>query len=295
MVARRPSNDTWEQGKLQVRERIEKLLDSASPFLELSPLAAFDMYNDEAPSAGIVTGIGCVSGREVMIIANDATVKGGTYYPLYGKEALRVRSRLRWKTGCPAYTQLRTRAAASSRSKRKYSPTRSTSAESFSIRRACPRNAFPRLEPLWVPAQREALIYRPCRTKRSSFRAPGQIFLGGPPLVKAATGEEVTAEDLGGADVHTRLSGVADYFAEDDEHALQLTRNILATLNTAKLTCADMATPEDPLYDPREIYGIVSTDFRKTHYDVSVEIIAHGSRKAVRGLTSSRLVTHRPS
>jgi len=266
-----------EQGKLQVRERIEKLLDSASPFLELSSLAAFGMYNDEAPSAGIVTGIGRVSGREVMIIANDATVKGGTYYPLTVKKHLRAQQ-IALENRLPCVYLVDSGGG--------FLPLQ---AEIFPDKEHFGRIFFNQAR---MSAERIPQIgvvmgsctaggaYLPAMSDETIIvQGTGTIFLGGPPLVKAATGEEVTAEELGGADVHTRLSGVADYFAEDDEHALQLTRNTLATLNTTKPTAPDLSSPEDPLYDPRDIYGIVSADFRKT-YDVH-EIIARltdGSR-----------------
>src|SRR5512138_1093457 len=266
-----------EQGKLPVRERIDKLLDAGSPFLELSPLAAWDLYDGDAPSAGIVTGIGRVSGREVIIVANDATVKGGTYYPITVKKHVRAQE-IALQNRLPCVYLVDSGGA--------FLPLQ---AEVFPDRDHFGRIFFNQAR---MSAERIAQIavvmgsctaggaYVPAMSDETVIvRGTGTIFLGGPPLVKAATGEEVTAEELGGADVHTRLSGVADYMAEDDDHALHLARTIVATTNTSKTLPADMTTPEDPAYDPQEIYGIVNADVRKP-YDVR-EVIARlvdGSR-----------------
>ncbi len=266
-----------EQGKLPVRERIERLLDPGSPFLELSPLAACDMYDGDAPAAGIVTGIGRVSGREVMIIANDATVKGGTYFPMTVKKHLRAQDiALQNRLPCVylvdsggAYLPLQAEVF----------PDRDHFGRIFFNQARMSAERIPQIASVmgsctaggaYVPAMSDETII---------VTGTGTIFLGGPPLVKAATGEEVTAEELGGADVHTRLSGVADYFAEDDDQALEICRTVVSTLNTAKTLPADMSPPEDPLYDPADIDGIVSADPRKP-YDVH-DIIARlvdGSR-----------------
>ena len=266
-----------EQGKLPVRERVERLLDPGSPFLELSPLAATDMYDGDAPAAGIVTGIGRVSGREVMIIANDATVKGGTYFPITVKKHLRAQEiALQNRLPCVylvdsggAYLPLQAEVF----------PDRDHFGRIFFNQARMSAERIPQIASVmgsctaggaYVPAMSDETII---------VKGTGTIFLGGPPLVKAATGEEVTAEDLGGADVHTRLSGVADYFAEDDEQALEICRTIVSTLNTSKTLPADMDAPDDPIYDPAEIDGIVSADPRKP-YDVR-DIIARlvdGSR-----------------
>jgi 3-methylcrotonyl-CoA carboxylase beta subunit/propionyl-CoA carboxylase len=265
------------QGKLPARERIEKLLDPGSPFLELSALAAWDLYDNDAPAAGIVTGIGRVSGSEAVIVANDATVKGGTYYPTTVKKHLRAQqialeNRLpcvylvdsggaflplqadvfpdREHFGRIFYNQARLSAA--------------RIAQIAVVMGSCTAGGA------YVPAMADETVI---------VKGTGTIFLGGPPLVKAATGEEVTAEELGGADVHTRLSGVADYLAEDDEHALHIARTIMGTLNSTKRLPGDLTAPEEPLYDARELYGIVNDDTRKP-YDVR-EIIARlvdGSR-----------------
>jgi acetyl-CoA carboxylase carboxyltransferase component len=266
------------QGKLPVRERIDKLLDEGSPFLELSPLAAVGLYDNEAPAAGVITGIGRVSGREVLIVANDATVKGGTYYPLTVKKHVRAQQvALDNRLPC---VYLVDSGGAFLPLQADVFPDREHFGRIFYNQARMSAERIPQIAVVmgsctaggaYVPAMSDETII---------VKGTGTIFLGGPPLVKAATGEEVTAEELGGADVHTRLSGVADYFADDDEHALHLARNILGTLNpAAKRLPPDTVAPEDPAYDPREIYGIVNTDTRKP-YDVR-EVIARivdGSR-----------------
>jgi 3-methylcrotonyl-CoA carboxylase beta subunit/propionyl-CoA carboxylase len=266
-----------EQGKLPVRERIEKLLDPGSPFLELSALAAWEMYDGDAPAAGIVTGIGRVSGRDVLIVANDATVKGGTYYPLTVKKHIRAQEvALQNRLPC---VYLVDSGGAFLPLQADVFPDRDHFGRIFFNQARMSAEGLPQIAVVmgsctaggaYVPAMSDETII---------VRNVGTIFLGGPPLVKAATGEEVTAEELGGADVHTRLSGVADYFAEDDEHALHQARTIVSTLHRVKALPADMTTPEDPAYDPAEIYGIVNFDVRKP-YDVR-EVMARlvdGSR-----------------
>jgi acetyl-CoA carboxylase carboxyltransferase component len=266
-----------EQGKLPVRERIDRLLDSGSPFLELSPLAALGMHDDSVPSAGIVTGIGRVSGREVLIVANDATVKGGTYHPVTVKKHLRAQQvALENRLPC---VYLVDSGGAFLPLQAEVFPDREHFGRIFYNQARMSAERIPQIAVVmgsctaggaYVPAMSDETII---------VRGTGTIFLGGPPLVKAATGEEVTAEELGGADVHTRLSGVADYFAEDDPHALELCRIIVSTLTGAKQMPADRTAPEEPRYDPAEIYGIVNADIRKP-YDVR-EILARlvdGSR-----------------
>jgi 3-methylcrotonyl-CoA carboxylase beta subunit len=266
-----------EQGKLPVRERIDQLLDPASPFLELSPLAAWGLYEDEAPGAGIVTGIGRVSGREVLVVANDATVKGGTYYPATVKKHLRAQQ-VAIENRLPCVYLVDSGGA--------FLPLQ---AEVFPDREHFGRIFFNQARMSAAGIAQIAVVMGSCTAggayvpamsdETIIVKGTGTIFLGGPPLVKAATGEDVTAEDLGGADVHTRLSGVADYLAEDDAHALQLTRTIVSTLNTRKQLPGDVTAPEDPVYDPSEIYGVVSGDSRRA-YDAR-EVIARivdGSR-----------------
>jgi len=266
-----------EQGKLPVRERIDRLLDPDSPFLELSPLAAWDLYDHEAPCAGIVTGIGRISGREVLIVANDATVKGGTYYPMTVKKHVRAQQ-IALDNRLPC-VYLVDSGGAFLPLQAEVFPDREHFGRIFFNQARMSAERIPQIAVVmgsctaggaYVPAMSDETII---------VKGTGTIFLGGPPLVKAATGEEVTAEELGGADVHTTYSGVADYFADDDDHALHLTRTIVSTLNTAKRLPADMTTPEDPRYDPREIYGIVNTDTRKP-YEVREIIgrIVDGSR-----------------
>jgi 3-methylcrotonyl-CoA carboxylase beta subunit/propionyl-CoA carboxylase len=266
-----------QQGKLFVRDRIAQLLDPASPFLELSALAAWEMYDGDAPSAGVVTGIGRVSGREVMIVANDATVKGGTYYPITVKKHVRAQQvALENRLPC---VYLVDSGGAFLPMQADVFPDREHFGRIFFNQARLSAERIPQIAVVmgsctaggaYVPAMSDETVI---------VKGTGTIFLGGPPLVKAATGEEVTAEELGGADVHTRLSGVADYLADDDEHALQIARTIVSTLHTVKRLPADMTTPEPPRYDPEELYGIVNTDPRHP-YDVR-EVIARivdGSR-----------------
>ena len=266
-----------EQGKLPVRERIERLLDPGSPFLELSPLAALEMYDNDAPGAGIVTGIGRISGREALIVANDATVKGGTYYPVTVKKHVRAQQvALENRLPC---VYLVDSGGAFLPLQADVFPDREHFGRIFFNQARMSAERIPQIAVVmgsctaggaYVPAMSDETVI---------VKGTGTIFLGGPPLVKAATGEEVTAEELGGADVHTRLSGVADYLAEDDEHALSICREIVSTLTGSKTLPADTIAPEDPKYDPSELYGIVNADIRKP-YDVR-EIIARlvdGSR-----------------
>jgi acetyl-CoA carboxylase carboxyltransferase component len=269
-----------EQGKLTARERIDRLLDPGSPFLELSPLAACGMYGatgDDAPGAGIVTGIGRVSGREVAIVANDATVKGGTYFPMTVKKHVRAQQvALENRLPC---LYLVDSGGAFLPLQADVFPDRDHFGRIFFNQARMSAERIPQIAVVmgsctaggaYVPAMSDETII---------VKGTGTIFLGGPPLVKAATGEEVTAEELGGADVHTRLSGVADYLADDDAHALEICRTVVATLHGVKPAAVDVTTPEDPKYDPAEIYGIVNADLR-TPYDVH-EILARlvdGSR-----------------
>ena len=266
-----------EQGKLTARDRLNRLLDRQSPFLELSPLAAWDLYDNDAPSAGLVTGIGRVAGREVVIVANDATVKGGTYYPLTVKKHVRAQEiALQNRLPC---VYLVDSGGAFLPLQAEVFPDRDHFGRIFFNQARMSAEGIPQIAVVmgsctaggaYVPAMSDETII---------VRGTGTIFLGGPPLVKAATGEEVTAEELGGADVHTRLSGVADYLADDDEHALHLARTIVGTLNSTKHIPPDVTTPEDPAYDPQEIYGVVNEDTRKP-YEVR-ELIARlvdGSR-----------------
>ena len=266
-----------ERGKLLVRDRIETLLDPDTAFLELSPLAAHAVYEDDVPSAGVVTGIGRVCGQEVMIVANDATVKGGTYYPLTVKKHLRAQE-IAQENHLPC-VYLVDSGGAFLPLQAEVFPDRDHFGRIFYNQAQMSALGIPQIAAVmgactaggaYVPAMSDEVVI---------VRDTGTIFLGGPPLVKAATGEEVSAEELGGADVHTRLSGVADYLAENDRHALALVRQIVATLNRPRQTPWQLQPPEPPRYDPAEIYGILPRDPRK-QVDVR-EIIARlvdGSR-----------------
>ncbi len=260
------------QGKLFVRERINRLLDPGSPFLELSPLAAWGMYDDQASGAGIVTGIGRVAEHEVMIVANDATVKGGSYYPLTVKKHLRSQQ-IAEQNSLPCIYLVDLGGAFLPMQDEVF-PDQLHFGRIFYNQARMSARKIPQIAVVmgsctaggaYVPAMSDEAII---------VKGTGTIYLGGPPLVKAATGEDVSAEELGGADVHTRLSGVADHFAENDDHALELCRNIVETLpSTAKLHPGsyldrlDLLAPVDPLYPVEEIYGILPRNFRET-YDV---------------------------
>jgi 3-methylcrotonyl-CoA carboxylase beta subunit/propionyl-CoA carboxylase len=265
-----------QQGKLPVRERIDLLIDPGTPFLELSALAAYDMYDNDAPGAGLVTGIARVSGREVALVANDATVKGGTYYPVTVKKHLRAQDvALANRLPC---IYLVDSGGAFLPLQADVFPDRDHFGRIFFNQARMSAERIPQIAVVMGSCTAGG-AYVPAMSDETIIVKGATIFLGGPPLVKAATGEEVTAEDLGGADVHTRLSGVADYFAEDDDQALQIARTIVSTLHTAKRLPADMTTPEAPKYDPEELYGIVNVDPRYP-YDVR-EVIARlvdGSR-----------------
>ena len=266
-----------EQKKMFVRERIDALLDSGSPFLELSPLAAHGLYDGEAPAAGLVTGIGRVSGREVMIIANDATVKGGTYFPLTVKKHLRAQEIAEENRLACVY--LVDSGGAFLPLQAEVFPDREHFGRIFFNQARMSGRRIPQVAVVmgsctaggaYVPAMSDEAVI---------VKGTGTIFLAGPPLVKAATGEEVTAEELGGADVHTRVSGVADYLAEDDGHALEIARSIVGNLGADKRLPEDREEPEEPAYDPKEIYGVLPSDLRQP-YDVR-EVIARvfdGSR-----------------
>jgi 3-methylcrotonyl-CoA carboxylase beta subunit len=266
-----------KRGKLLPRERIDTILDPGSPFLELSPLAAHGLYDGDAPSAGIVTGIGLVEGREVMIVANDATVKGGTYFPMTVKKHVRAQE-IALENRLPCVYLVDSGGA--------FLPLQ---AEVFPDRDHFGRIFYnqARMSAARIPQVAVVLgsctaggAYVPAMSDESIIvKGNGTIFLGGPPLVKAATGEVVSAEDLGGADVHTRQSGVADHFAEDEPTALRLCRSIVAHLNTQKGQQLALRAVEEPAYDPEELLGILPRDTR-TPYDVR-EVIARlvdGSR-----------------
>ncbi|MCG5501376.1 carboxyl transferase domain-containing protein [Ectothiorhodospira lacustris] len=258
------------RGKLLPRERIQVLLDPGSPFLELSQLAALGMYDDEVPSAGIIAGIGRVCGQECMIVANDATVKGGTYYPMTLKKHLRAQEIARQNRLPCIY--LVDSGGANLPSQDEVFPDRDHFGRIFYNQAVMSSQGIPQIAVVmgsctaggaYVPAMAEESII---------VKEQGTIFLAGPPLVKAATGEVVSAEELGGADVHSRVSGVTDHYALNDAHALGLARRSVGRLNRCKRVELDIRPSRPPLYDPAEIGGIIPADSRKP-YDVR-EVIA---------------------
>src|SRR5580700_11242823 len=259
-----------KRGKLLARDRVRKLLDPGSPFLELSPLAAFNMYDGDSPSASIITGIGRIHGRETVIVANDATVKGGTYFPMTVKKHLRAQQ-IAIENLLPCVYLVDSGGA--------FLPMQS---EIFPDERHFGRIFYNQAQMSAKGIAQVAVVMGSCTAggayvpamsdEAIIVRNQGTIFLGGPPLVKAATGEVVTAEELGGAEVHTKKSGVADYMAENDRHALVLCRQIVAGLNTKKTIDIPIAKAAEPKYDAGELDGIVPVDLKK-QYDVR-EVIA---------------------
>lgn len=266
-----------ERGKLSARKRLELLLDRDTPFLELSTLAANGMYNDQAPCAGIITGVGVVEGREVLVIVNDPTVKGGSYFPMTIKKHIRGQE-IALENRLPCIYLV----------------------DSGGVFLPLQDGVFPdkehfgrffynqaRMSALGIPQISAVLgfctaggAYVPAMSDESVIvKGQGTIYLGGPPLVKAATGEEVTTEELGGADVHCRISGVTDHYASNDEHAIQIVRNIVKNLNRPPKYELETTDPEDPYYDPEELYGVIPRDIKR-QYEVR-EVIARmvdGSR-----------------
>ncbi len=249
------------RGKLLPRERVHLLLDPGSPFLELSQLAAHGMYDDAAPGAGIVTGIGRVEGRECVIVANDATVKGGTYFPITVKKHLRAQAIAR-ENRLPCLYLVDSGGAFLPRQDEVF-PDREHFGRIFYNQATMSAAGIPQIAVVmgsctaggaYVPAMSDEAVI---------VREQGTIFLGGPPLVRAATGERVSAEELGGADVHTRVSGVADHFARDDAHALAIARRVVANLNRPQQLAADLAEPAEPLYPAHELYGLIPEDLRQ--------------------------------
>ncbi|KAA0008043.1 MAG: methylcrotonoyl-CoA carboxylase [Thermoplasmata archaeon] len=249
------------RGKMLARERIEALLDPDTPFMEFNPLAAYDMYDNKAPAAGIITGIGIIHGREVVVIANDATVTGGTYYPMTVKKHLRAQE-IAMENNLPCIYLVDSGGAFLPMQDEVF-PDREHFGRIFYNQAKMSSMGIPQIAVVmgsctaggaYVPAMSDETII---------VKGTGTIFLGGPPLVKAATGEEVTAEELGGADVHCRESGVADHYAHNDMEAIQIARNIVENLNRPEKTQLDVKKPEEPLYDIKEIYGVISKDPRK--------------------------------
>jgi 3-methylcrotonyl-CoA carboxylase beta subunit len=258
------------RGKLLPRDRVDRLLDPGTPFLEFSQLAALGMYNDAAPGAGVITGIGRVSGKECVIVCNDATVKGGTYYPISVKKHLRAQE-IAEQNRLPCI-YLVDSGGANLPNQDEVFPDRDHFGRIFYNQANLSALGIAQIAVVMGSCTAGG-AYVPAMSDESIIvKNQGTIFLGGPPLVKAAIGEIVSAEDLGGGDVHTRLSGVVDHLAQDDSHALALVRRIVAHLNCAKPVQLDVQTPAEPRYDPKELYGIIPRDHRKP-YDVR-EVIA---------------------
>ncbi len=259
-----------KRGKLTARERIDEVIDPDSDFLEFSALAAYDMYRGDSPSAGIVTGIGCIEGQQCVVVANDATVKGGTYYPMTVKKHLRAQE-IAEQNHLPCIYLVDSGGAFLPLQADVF-PDRDHFGRIFYNQARMSGKRIPQIAAVmgsctaggaYVPAMSDEAVI---------VKGTGTIFLGGPPLVKAATGEEVTAEELGGADVHTRISGVADHFANDDHHALGMVREIVRNLHRELPRQWDREEPRPPKYDPREIYGAIPADSR-IGYDVR-EVVA---------------------
>jgi 3-methylcrotonyl-CoA carboxylase beta subunit len=258
------------RGKLLPRERVAALLDPGSPFLEFSPLAAHGLYDNAAPGAGIITGIGRVSGRECVIVCNDATVKGGTYYPMTVKKHLRAQEIARENRLPCIY--LVDSGGANLPNQDEVFPDRDHFGRIFYNQATLSAEGIAQIAVVMGSCTAGG-AYVPAMSDESVIVAnQGTIFLGGPPLVKAATGEEVSAEDLGGGDVHTRLSGVADHLARNDAHALDIARRIVSRLRPAERAAVDLRPPREPLYAASELYGVVPLDARKP-FDIR-EIIA---------------------
>ena len=258
------------RGKLLPRDRVQLLLDPGTPFLELSQLAAYGMYDNAAPGAGLITGIGRVAGRECMIVCNDATVKGGTYYPITVKKHLRAQE-IAEQNRLPCI-YLVDSGGANLPNQDEVFPDRDHFGRIFYNQANLSAQGIAQFAVVMGSCTAGG-AYVPAMSDESIIvKDQGTIFLGGPPLVKAATGEVVTAEDLGGGDVHTRLSGVADYLAQDDAYALALTRRIVANLNVTKPAQLEVRSPVDPRYEPEGLYGAIPTDSRRS-YEVR-EVIA---------------------
>jgi 3-methylcrotonyl-CoA carboxylase beta subunit len=263
------------RGKLLPRERVMRLLDPGSPFLELAALCAHGLYDDEAPGAGVIIGVGRVSGREAMIVANDATVKGGAYFPLTVKKHLRAQE-VAMQNRLPCI-YLVDSGGANLPHQAEVFPDRDHFGRIFYNQARMSAEGIAQIACVmgsctaggaYVPAMSDETVI----VRGTGEESQGTIFLGGPPLVKAATGEVISATELGGADTHGRRSGVVDHVAVDDEHALQIVRSIMANLNSKKPDTLVLAEPRAPLFDPEELYGVVPTDVRAP-YDVR-EVIA---------------------
>ena len=266
-----------ERGKLLPRDRVDALLDPASPFLELSPLAANGLYDGEAPAAGLITGVGRICGRECVVVANDATVKGGTYYPMTVKKHLRAQE-VALVNNLPCVYLVDSGGAFLPRQDEVF-PDRDHFGRIFYNQAIMSARGIPQIAAVLGSCTAGGAYVPAMSDENVIVRNQGTIFLGGPPLVKAATGEVVTAEDLGGGDLHARVSGVTDHLAADDAGALRIVRGIVATLGPRPPRPWDVSGAEEPLADPGELHGIIPDDPRAS-YDVR-EVIARivdGSR-----------------
>ncbi|MDR6375966.1 carboxyl transferase domain-containing protein [Paraburkholderia caledonica] len=258
------------RGKLLPRERIEKLLDPGTPFLEFSQLAAYGMYNDDAPGAGVITGIGRIAGHECVIVCNDATVKGGTYYPVTVKKHVRAQE-IAAENHLPC-VYLVDSGGANLPNQDDVFPDRDHFGRIFYNQANLSAAGIPQIAVVMGSCTAGG-AYVPAMSDESIIvKNQGTIFLGGPPLVKAATGEVVSAEDLGGGDVHTRLSGVVDHLAQNDAHALAIARSIVGNLNRTKHVALMLQEPKPPRYDVKSMYGVIPVDTRKP-FDIR-EVIA---------------------
>ncbi|MSP67764.1 MAG: methylcrotonoyl-CoA carboxylase [Alphaproteobacteria bacterium] len=280
-----------ERGKMLPRDRVEALLDPGAPFLELSPLAAHGLYDGDAPGAGLITGIGRVSGIECMVVANDATVKGGTYFPITVKKHVRAQEIAR-ENRLPCLYLVDSGGAFLPRQDEVF-PDRDHFGRIFYNQATLSAAGIAQIAAVmgsctaggaYVPAMSDEAVI---------VRGQGTIFLGGPPLVKAATGEVVTAEELGGADVHARISGVADHYAENDAHAILTLRRIVANLNRVKRVDLDIRASQAPAYDAAEIYGILPADVRKPFdvREVMARIVDGSEIDEFKALYGATLVT----
>lgn len=266
-----------KRGKLFVRERLKKLFDPNTPFMEFSPLAAWDMYENQAPSAGIITGVGVVHGREVLVVANDATVKGGTYFPMTIKKHIRAQE-IAMQNRLPCVYLVDSGGIFLPLQSETF-PDRGHFGRIFYNQARMSAEGIPQISVV-LGSSTAGGAYQPAMSDEVVIvRKQGYIYIGGPPLVKAATGVTVTDEELGGADVHTRISGLADHYALNEDHAFRITRNIMENLNLPEPFPLERSEPEDPYYDPQELYGIIPKDIRKP-FDMR-EVIARivdGSR-----------------
>lgn len=266
-----------ERGKLTARDRIENLIDPGSAFLEFSTLAAWQMYDNQAPGAGIITGIGVIEGQECIIVANDATVKGGTYFPMTVKKHLRAQE-IAMENGLPCIYLVDSGGAFLPLQAEVF-PDRDHFGRIFYNQARMSAQGIPQISVVLGSCTAGGAYVPAMSDENVIVKDNGTIFLGGPPLVKAATGEVVSAQELGGGLVHSETSGVTDHFAEDDRHALEITRSIVSHLNRKKVVSLKTLPVEEPMYDAKEIYGIIPKDTR-IPFDVK-EIIARivdGSR-----------------